>query len=125
MITMSQAFNKIPIVLLLTINQSKTHLHIPGEVGEDIEVSLTEAPEAAGLRVEAGAGGLVLVLASALDREGVAGPSSLRTSLSCTRLGTGDPGILIPVTVRSDQHLLNRGSNEGSRRFHKHGEGPY
>ena len=53
--------------------------------------------------MEAGAGGLVLVLASALDREGVAGPSSLRTSLSCTRLGTGDPGILIPVTVRSDQ----------------------
>ena len=35
-----------------------------------------------------------------LDREGLAGPASLSSSVLCQRLNTQDPGFLIPLSVR-------------------------
>ena len=75
---------------------------ISGRVEEDISITLTSAGTSPALQVETRNGTAFLVLVRPLDREGVAGPASLSTSLLCQRLkmNTQDPGFLIPLTVR-------------------------
>ena len=69
---------------------------------EDISITLTSAGTSPALQVETRNGTAFLVLARPLDREGVAGPASLSTSVLCQRLNmeTQDPGFLIPLSVR-------------------------
>ena len=69
---------------------------------EDISLTLTTTQPSPLLQVETNNGTAFLVLARSLDREGVAGPASLSTSILCQRLGENsqDPGFLIPLTVR-------------------------
>lgn len=72
-----------------------------GDVGKDIELSLTDDTL---LKIEVRNSSGILVLASQLDREGVSGPSSIVTSVLCQKLGLEsedtDPGFVIPIRVR-------------------------
>ena len=77
-----------------------------GKVGEDIQVTLTDTGDSI-LQVEVRNQSAVLILGGPLDREGVAAPSSLVTSVLCQRLTRedrggeeADPGFVIPINVR-------------------------
>ena len=37
---------------------------------------------------------------SVLDKEGVDGPSNIRVKVTCEIMGTENPGLTIPVTIR-------------------------
>ena len=74
--------------------------NISGTVEEDISITLTSTESSPALEVETINGTAFLVLVRPLDREGLAGPASLSTSVLCQRLNTQDPGFLIPLSVR-------------------------
>ena len=66
----------------------------------DISLTLSSTEQSPALQVEIINGTAYLVLSKELDREGVVGPDSLTASILCQRLGTQDPGFVIPVSVR-------------------------
>ena len=77
---------------------------ITGTVDEDISITLNSpvegSEEDSAVKVETVNGTAYLVLRRPLDRERVVGPGSLTTSVLCERLASGDPGFVIPVSVR-------------------------
>ena len=96
--------NALKITLINSIDYDD--LDDAGKVGEDIQVTLTDTGDPI-LQVEVRNQSAVLILGGPLDREGVAGPSSLVTSVLCQRLTRedrggeeADPGFVIPINVR-------------------------
>ena len=88
----------------MMINSINDDLDDLGKVGEDIQVTLTDIGDPI-LEVEVRNRSAVLILGGPLDREGVAGPASVVTSVLCQRLTRGtsgdeDPGYVIPINVR-------------------------
>ena len=72
---------------------------ILGNVGEDISLVVEDAEDMP-IMINTSNGSAVLVLTSPLDKEGVEGPSSIRVKITCEIVGTDDPGLTIPVTIR-------------------------
>ena len=70
-----------------------------GEVGKDIGLALAGAEDMP-VRIDTSGGSAGLVLTSPLDKEGVEGPASIRVEVTCQRLGSEEPGLTIPVTIR-------------------------
>ena len=70
----------------LSVGNLVGQLRIKGDVGENINLTLT--PSDGPLRID----NQDLILTKPLDKEGVEGPSSINVDITCHRLNTFDPG---------------------------------